>query len=252
MWSAWANFCLTCSTHPSLDRVNATNCDILCVIPARGGSTRVPNKNIAIVGGQPLINYTLIAAQNADVEMDIVVSTDSPDIAKVAAAKQVTVIDRPASISTGTASTESVLIHALTQSSDRGKEYSWVMTLPPTSPFRSSSTIDRFMSYFRSIGSNIDCLMTVTASLGDYWLIDESGIASRMFKDAPRRQQDRKPIYEENSAIYLTRVSALRKTNSILGDNVSCFEIDKMTAFDINDSDDLQIAEALSRSQLSG
>jgi CMP-N,N'-diacetyllegionaminic acid synthase len=90
-----------------------------------------------------------------------------------------------------------------------------------------------------------DCLMTVTEDRRDLWRMADDGRLTRLFPDAPRRQQDRTPLYEENSAVYLTRVSALRATGSVLGRSVRGVVIDPIEAWDINTETDLVIAEAL-------
>ena len=88
--------------------------------------------------------------------------------------------------------------------------------------------------------------MSVTEDRGDYWqMSDREGTISRLFADAPRRQQDRQPLYEENSAIYMTKCTALRETGSVLGKRVRGKTIDPLEAFDINTETDFRIAEAM-------
>ena len=97
--------------------------------------------------------------------------------------------------------------------------------------------------------ADLDCLMSVTETRGDFWR--RSGARwHRLFPDAPRRQQDREPLFEENSAFYLTRSIALVDTGSILGRRVEGVPVDRLEGFDINTLADLPLAEAIIASGL--
>lgn len=215
----------------------------LVVVPARGGSKRVPGKNIRPLGGRPLLAHTLACAVSADLGCPIIVSTEDPAIADVARSCGVAVIDRPAALATDTASTEDVLLHVLDAMSPARPE--WVITLPPTAPFRRASTLRRFTDAIAGAPELQDCLMSVTEDRGDFWTLSADGSLGRLFPNAPRRQQDRAPLYLENSAIYVTRVAALEATRSVLGNRVRGIAIDRLEGFDINDELDFAIAEAL-------
>lgn len=217
---------------------------MLIVIPARGGSKRVPRKNIQPLAGVPLLAYTLAAAVAAELSAPPLVSTEDAEIAAVATAWGAAVIERPAALAADTASTEAVLLHALEQA-ERQRAITWVMTLPPTSPFRSAATIRRFAALATQDDISADCIMSVTENRGDFWRMSSDGRLHRLFPNAPRRQQDREPLYEENSAVYLTRAAALRETGSILGRGVAGLAIPPREAFDINTADDLRLAEAV-------
>lgn len=219
------------------------NSDVIVVVPARGGSKRVHNKNIRKLSGKPLLAYTIIAAQEAGLGEWTFVSTDHPDIAAVAREYNAQVIDRPPELASDTASTEAALLHSLDWAKARDWRPDWVVTLPPTSPLRSSSTIARLVAEARN--QPADCVFSLTENRGDFWRRDASGHFSRLFPDAPRRQQDREPLYEENSAIYVTRVNALRTTGSILGSTQHGMAIDPIEGFDINSELDFVLAKAL-------
>ena len=99
--------------------------NILIVIPARGGSKGIPKKNIYPINGKPLILYTIDVALKAELDGDIVVSTDSDEIANVVKnyTDSVEIIKRPDNISGDNASTESALLHAIDYMKDKhGKE----------------------------------------------------------------------------------------------------------------------------------
>ncbi|MEO7083885.1 MAG: NTP transferase domain-containing protein, partial [Gemmatimonadaceae bacterium] len=116
------------------------------IVPARGGSTRVPRKNLALLGGRRLLDYTLDACCDAGLSGLIFVSTDDDEIATMAAGRPgIRVIHRPAELATATASTESVLLHALDILDREDVSPDWILTLPPTSPFRTAATIRAFI-----------------------------------------------------------------------------------------------------------
>jgi len=220
--------------------------NIVAIIPARGGSKGIPKKNIVLLNGKPLLAYTIEAAIESMVAREIFVSTDSEEIAEVSKKCGIKVIMRPAEISHDTASTESVLIHAI---ETIHQEYNWVpdyiLTLPPTSPLRSAQTIKKFVKYFLSLNGIYDAMLTLTVHRGDFWKKDTFGNFVRLFPDAPRRRQDREPLYLENSAIYITKTESLLSTNSILGNSCTGFVISEIEATDINEPIDLLWAEFL-------
>lgn len=218
---------------------------LLTVIPARGGSKAIPKKNIVPLGGKPLLGWTIEAARAAGNCGRIVVSTDAPDIAAVARRYGAEVIDRPAELSGDTASTESALLHALDVAEREGELSDAVLTLPPTSPFRKSETIRAFVERFAALAPDEDALFTLHEDRTDFWVQESDGMFRRRDPNAPRRRQDRQPLYAENSAMYCTRTTALRETGFILGRHPVGFIISAEEALDINEPRDLAYAALL-------
>jgi len=223
----------------------------LTFVPARGGSTRVKDKNIRLLAGRPLLEYTLEAALRSKYGLIPTVSTNDQAIGAIAEKAGAEVSYRPDELASATASTESAILHLLDHRKKEGVDYEHVLLLPPTSPFRKSQTIDAFIEAYCAGVDEMDCLMSVTENRGDFWTVSDSGW-KRLFPDAPRRQQDREPLYEENSAIYLFSVRALRETGIVLGARTQCKVIDAVEAWDINHEHDLKIAEVLSESLKEG
>jgi len=222
--------------------------DIAAIIPARGGSKGIPLKNIQPLAGKPLLAFTIEAALQSGSADVVIVSTDSTEIAKVALHFGAEVIKRPAEISGDRAPTEAALIHTVKRlEEERGWVPECVLTLQPTSPLRSAKTIREFVSRFRAFGGQYDAMLSLSECHGDYWARDSEGQIVRLFPNAPRRRQDRDPIYLENSALYITRTQALVKTNSALGTRCTGFVIDDIEAVDINTPLDLAWAEFLLR-----
>jgi len=219
---------------------------MIVVIPARGGSKRVPRKNVYPLKGRPLLSYTLDALQATSLNLPTYISTDDDFIASIGRNYPgVEVVMRPPEISGDLASTESVLLHILNLLESRQQFPEWVITLPPTSPFRSASTICRFVDSAKQSEADIDCIMSVSPNYGDFWRLRDQGRMERLFPDSPRRQQEREPLYEENSAIYASRTQALRETGLIFGRAVRGIVISTRESFDINNMDDIRLAESL-------
>jgi len=218
---------------------------LIIVIPARGGSKRLPRKNIRNLCGKPLLAYTIESAIEADLGCPVIVSTEDSEIAEISKQYGATVIRRPSVLAKDNSTTEEALLDVIEQLANTKLYPQWIMTLPPTSPLRSSETIKEFYDLSCTASANTDCIMSVSENLGDFWRSRESGDYERLFPEAPRRQQERTPLYEENSSIYLTRVSALQQTESILGNETKPIIIDPLEAIDINTETDLWMVESL-------
>lgn len=165
---------------------------ILGLIPARGGSKGVPNKNIKMIYGKPLIAWTIEKALNAEKLDAVVVSTDSEDIAAVARNYGAQVIMRPAELATDTASTQDVMVHALQQIPAE-----ILVLLQPTSPCRTEGLIDECINEFME--GNYDSL--ATGFMCDY---KEYG------KNTLPRQQIQGFFYDDGN-VYVIKASNILK-----------------------------------------
>jgi CMP-N-acetylneuraminic acid synthetase len=219
----------------------------LIVIPARGGSKGIPKKNIYPLKGKPLLAYTIEVVISAELDSaDVVVSTDSEEIKKVALNySDIYVVDRPENLASDNASTEDALLHALDfMEHNLNKKYEAVLTLQPTSPFRKKETLRKFIKEYEDHADMYDALLSLSEDRTDFWITDDNGKFERLYRNAPRRRQERRPLYKENSAYYITNVKSLRETHSVLGNNANGFLISEIEGIDINEPDDLIIAEA--------
>lgn len=218
----------------------------LVVIPARGGSKGIPYKNIVKVCGTPLIQYTIDCILQVSFDGDLVVSTEDEKIAaEVRKNKNVKVIPRPIEMATDTAKTEQALLHAIQwMKQEYGCEYDAVVTLQATSPLRTPQMIHKMMMQFEKNVQSYDALLSLSEDRGDFWIQLESGSFQRLDPTAPRRRQDRKPLYLENSAVYITKTTSLVETGSVLGHKPDGYVIDIEEAIDINTPHDLVVVEA--------
>jgi len=185
-------------TPPELQRVVA-------VIPARGGSQRIPGKNLAPLAGRPLLSYTIEAARRAHLVSEVYVSTDSDAIAEVARQQGVAVVDRPAELATAEAPTEPALFHAVSTIERGGRgPVDVIVLLQPTSPLRSHRRVDEAIDLLLTTGC--DSVVGVVADIGYYFLgdIDAQGQLKVGYDPHQRlRTQRIPPRYRENGAVYV-------------------------------------------------
>jgi CMP-N-acetylneuraminic acid synthetase len=216
------------------------------IIPARGGSKSIPLKNIKLLNGKPLIEYTIESALKSGVLDKIIVSTDHDGIAKVCEKyKDVDIIFRPKKISTDEARTESALLHVCDELEKRESFIpDIVLTLEPTSPMRTAETIIKSIGVLK--GNNFDSVIGVIETRGVYGKI-VNGDYEYLFPNQARRRQEREPLYMECSTIYATTLQTLRRKNSVVGDKVYPLIIKKNEAIDINDEHDFLLAETIQK-----
>lgn len=215
---------------------------ILGVVPARGGSKGVPRKNIRLLAGEPLIGYTLRTAMNvADIDL-LVVSTDDAEIAAVSSGYGVRVVQRPASLASDTAPTEAALLQVLDVLEAEGRQFDVVLVLEPTSPFRSAGTIERAIAACAA-GPEVSILAVreTRENIG----FTRDGCFRPVMPGAPRRRQERQPMYVESSTIYACRVDYLRHSGTLVAEDWGALVVPEVEAVDINTEDDFQMVEFL-------
>ncbi|MFN9583044.1 MAG: cytidylyltransferase domain-containing protein, partial [Bacteroidota bacterium] len=140
---------------------------ILSIIPARSGSKGVPGKNTKLLGGKPLIAYTIESAKQSKWLTDIVVSTDSESIATLAREHGAVVpFIRPAELATDSAKSIDVVVHTLTELQNQNKLYDAVVLLQPTNPFRPAGLLDEAIERFNK--TTCDALVSVVPVPHEY------------------------------------------------------------------------------------
>lgn len=216
------------------------------VIPARGGSKGIPNKNLRTVGGLPLIARAVRAASGAKLVDAVLVSTDDRRIADIAYAWGADIIERPPELSSDFVSSEAAILHALDEFEKRpGSPPIGVCVLVQcTSPFVSSNDIDEVISSVLS--GRADCCFTATVSKAFLWSDDPMG-ATALNHDARLRQrrQDRTGEVMETGAAYAMRSDGLRSEGSRFFGRVRPHLMPAVRSLEIDDESDLLFAEAL-------
>jgi len=224
---------------------------ILALIPARGGSKRIPRKNIRPLCGKPLIAWSIDVAMDIPDICDVLVSTDDAAIAKVAQdAGALLPWLRPAELSTDTATSVDVALHALDWYEGEKGDVDGVLLLQPTSPFRSRETIVRGINLFRQHDYRSVVGVSPAAS-HPMWCfnIEDSALKPYMPGGLHLRSQDLPPAYVINGAFYLLAPSELRRNRSFNADNTQPLIIDGLEeSMDIDTEQDWRIAEVICRS----
>ena len=220
---------------------------LLAVIPARGGSKRLPGKNIRKLGGRPLIAWSIDAARSSGVFCDIIVSTDDPEIAEVAKAYGATVpFLRPKDLATDTAGSLAVLRHAFEWYSATSAELDGVALLQPTSPFRSIASIREAASEYGRHGFRRTLVSVSPAKSHPAWcfLKNENGMQPCLGWDSIAvRSQDLPPAYSLNGSIYIIPKSKIISNSPILSRDAIYFVMqNEQESIDIDTQYDWDLA----------
>jgi CMP-N-acetylneuraminic acid synthetase len=195
----------------------------LGVIPARGGSKGLPGKNLRKLGSLSLIGQAVASARESALLGRFIVSTDSPEIAEEARRHGAEVpFLRPAEFATDQAGMLPVLQHAVRWlESSAGVRPDLIVTLQPTSPFRTGAEIDATIRKVIETGSDSGQTLS-EASYHPYFMKTLDGDRTvALFPDGHKyvRRQDAPPVYQPSGAVYVTRYTTLMEQGHILGDD---------------------------------
>jgi CMP-N-acetylneuraminic acid synthetase len=226
------------------------NNKVLAVIPARGGSKGIANKNIVDVGGSPLIKYTIDAALESSLLTHCVVSTDSDEIANVAKSYGALVpFKRPKNLSGDKALSLPVMQHALKfMEAKQGYQYDLVIMLQPTTPFRISKDIENAINIL--IDTNSDSVISVVEVGGHHPLRMKRVIDGRLVNYIDQGHEDMRPrqelplAYIRNGAIYATRRDVLLRDNTFIGSDSRAYIMPLERSVNIDTHADLLLAKS--------
>ena len=226
---------------------------ILALIPARGGSVGIPGKNLRPIEGKPLIAFSIEAALSSSYIDEVVVSTDSEEIAGVARSFGARVpFMRPDELARSESRTIDCVIHARDALLDMGENFDMIVLLQPTSPLRLPQDIDRAIECFEMHGEQgLDSVSPATEKPILLRFFDDDGMSlvPVMPQGSTVRRQDMKRCYRVDGCIYINRSDELT-TNTSLNDNPIGFEIPGEDAVDIDTFDDLALARDLYRQRI--
>lgn len=223
--------------------------DILIIIPARGGSKGIPRKNIKPLNGKPLIYYAIDAARAITTDENICVSTDDLEIKSVVENYGLRVpFLRPDELSTDTAGTYEVLLHALDYYEKRGKHYDIVLLLQTTSPFRTAEQVKEALALYDR--SQADMVVSVKeCPANPYYNVfeeDADGYLHVCKGDGNIfRRQDAPKVYEYNGAIYLMDAEKLKNTHMHRMQKRVKYIMDTQSSFDLDTMQDWEMAEII-------
>ncbi|GJD21804.1 N-acylneuraminate cytidylyltransferase [Rivularia sp. IAM M-261] len=223
--------------------------NVIAIIPARGGSKGVPRKNIRILGDKPLIAHSILDAKEANLIDKVYVSTDNLEIAEISQKYGAEIIYRPDEIADDTASSETALIHALSEIEKSAIFPDLIVFLQCTSPIRSGQDIDDAIDKLQA--ENADSLLSVTLSHRFLWE-EVNGIAKSVNYDYRNRlrRQDMKPQYLENGSIYIFKPWVIKYLGNRLGGKICLFPMMEAASWDIDSVLDFKVAEYLIKEQV--
>jgi N-acylneuraminate cytidylyltransferase len=220
---------------------------IIAIVPARGGSKGIPQKNIRLIAGKPLIYYTIRASQKSKYIHHTVVSTDDDEVMSISLAEGATVIKRPAELSSDSSPTMDAILHTLEQCKLQGMHPEIVVLLQPTSPLRTSSDIDAALELFMQ--SECDSVISVVeVNHPPQWnLVIEESYLQPIFdqKYLKMRRQDLPKTYLPNGAIYIASTETLKINHSFYCRKIKPYIMPPKKSVDIDSEFDLFLAEAL-------
>lgn len=223
---------------------------ILVIIPARGGSKRLPGKNIKILGGKPLITYSIDIARLLTSDENICVSTDDKEIIKCVEDYGLKVpFVRPVELATDTATTNDVLLHAVDYYEKMGKSFDKLLLLQPTSPLRLIRQVKEALSLYRD---DIDMVVSVAESHSPAVLCqdNEEGFVDFVFNKNAGARQTLPKYYEYNGAIYVINIQALKAKGLSKFDKRIKYVMPKETSVDIDDEFDFILAESIMKKRM--
>lgn len=196
---------------------------ILCIIPARGGSKRLPGKNIKPLNGLPLIGYAIRAAKGSQHIDTVIVSTEDANIAEVARAQGADVpFVRPAELADDSAPTVPVLQHAVRYFEDVGEQFDIIVLIQPTVPGVEAQDVDAVIEQLVAEGAHscVSICEIVDRPEWMYRLGDKNRITPYV-ENAPLRSQDMERLYRLNGAVYASLRDILMEKGTIY-DNDDC------------------------------
>lgn len=216
--------------------------NIAAIIPARGGSKGIPEKNVMDFCGRPLLVWSILQAKEAKTISQVYVSSEDQQILNIAIRYGAIPIHRPKELATDTAPSEQALIHALDEiERSTGKIPELVVFLQTTSPLREPEDIDGAVR--KILETESDSLFSM-AVLEDFcvWTQRGSDLVGLTFDPFHRgRRQDRQPLYLENGSIYVFRPEILKKYQNRLGGKISMFEMAFWKSYEIDNIEDVEI-----------
>lgn len=221
------------------------NQKILALIPARGGSKGIKDKNIISLVGKPLIAYSIEAAKHSKYIDDIVVTTDSEKKAEISKQYGASIpFMRPIELAADTSKTIDAVLHAIKTLKTMGKEYDILVLLQPTQPLRTNKDIDKAIEvYYKNKENGLVSVSPVDDSPLLIRSITQDGkLINLLVQNSTCRRQDMPIYYKVNGCIYINKIDEINE-NTSFNDNKIPFIMMKEHSIDIDELSDLCMAE---------
>ena len=222
---------------------------ILAIVPARGGSKGLPQKNIRVLRDKPLIAWSIEAGKQSRYIDSVTVSTDSQEIADIAKqwGGKVPFI-RPAELATDNAKGIDAILHAIQWHRDNDELFDLVLVLQPTSPLRTTDDIDKAIEllFEKKAGAIVSAC---PVNHHPWWCntLPENGSMKGFLRPEilNTNRQELPPFYRLNGAIYIADIDLLEKTHSFMTDETFAYIMPIETSIDIDSAFDFKLAELL-------
>jgi CMP-N,N'-diacetyllegionaminic acid synthase len=220
--------------------------NILAVILARGGSKRLPGKNILDLAGKPLIAWSIESGLNSKYIDEVIVSSDSDKILNISKKYGTKIVKRPSALASDTATSFDAIKHTI---DIRDQKFDFVILLQPTSPLRNNGHIDEALELL--IKKNADAIISVTEtdyspSWADTLPKDRSMVNFLKNGVLNKRSQDFVKHYRINGAIYICRTEKLLEEKSFfLKGNIYAYQMNRESSVDIDEKIDFQLANLI-------
>lgn len=215
---------------------------ILAIIPARGGSKRIPRKNLIKINNKPLLAYTIELAKRI-AELDaIVVSSEDDEILSVAFSYGAEALRRPEELALDHTQDEPVLIHAVHMLETQGRFFDYLVMLQCTLPLRKMTTVQKVIA--TCVNGDFDTVSTCVADRSRYRRF-RNGTWIPLDPNASRRSQEREPYYREADVCYIIKIKTLVDSGTIFSGKVEFVIVDEIENIDINTSFDLELVTCL-------
>lgn len=219
------------------------NKTFLAIIPARGGSKRLPRKNILDLCGKPLISWSIEAALKSKYISKVVVSSDDEEILNISSNFGADIIKRPYELANDTATTFDAIKHTI----NNLEKYDYIVLLQPTSPLRNENQIDEAIELLEE--KQADAIVSVCemdhSPLWSNTLPEDGNMRGFLREEIlNKRSQDLEKYYRLNGAVYICKTDKLLENKSFfLKDNIFAYIMDKKNSIDIDEEIDFLFAQ---------
>jgi len=212
----------------------------VAIIPARGGSKEIPNKNLFLLNDQPLLLYCIKSLQASKLE-DFFVSTDCESIIEFCVQNKINYIKRPSNLAEDQSPTIDCIKHAISYLGLNEQDF--VLTVQATSPLIEVSDVNNVLD---KLGRH-ESVITVSEHKKILWSSKKENLFPLNHDPKNRlRRQDSEKVFSETGSIYGIRVKQVLEDNTLCGvKNVGCVEIPKSRSFELDDYEDAKILESL-------
>jgi CMP-N,N'-diacetyllegionaminic acid synthase len=221
---------------------------VLCVITARGGSKGVPRKNVRLVAGKPLIQWTLEAARAAKTIDKVILSSDDAEILACAAVTGAEGLERPAELATDLAKQEDAILHAMAHLHKRGEKKDLLVLLAPTNPLRDAALVDEVVTFHARHGRARATMTVVECEhhpLRANVLPADHSMADFMPLDLRWKNRQELPTYYRiNGSVCVADWDYFVQEKTFLSDLTFAYPTEGLSGLDIDTELELRLAEA--------